>query len=662
MNAGASFATLGAPSRSVRIPPWWSWPIAAVVIAALGLTGTIFTPPGGSAAAWWPAAGAAALFALLNPPRRRGAVVLLVLVVTVIPNLMYGRSLAVAVGYALANAMEIAALLAVLAIWGYRGSRTFVLRRTREALVLVVAGVTGALVAALIAAVTVALLGDGDFSATALSVFPSHAAAVLLIAPFACIPPSSGPVPLQRWEAVLQPALLVGVLAFVAFPRGEIPLTFLPFMIIAWGCLRLPFAVSLIEVLVAGIAILMVTLAGRGPFALGLSAAERAITVEIFLIALATVSLLLLTARAEQQETARAAARTSHLLSGGLVETEVGLAVARRDGESTRLLWANPAARSMIALELDGDQWKGPLEHVARHASRDGVERVHTEGDISLRLVANPIENDPGLFAVQVLDVSSTVRMVQAHAEAERERAAATELRADLSRQRDDFISTTSHELRTPLTSVLGYAELLEESPVLTALERDWVARIRRNGLRLSDLVEDLLMVGGAHATPVSPGEQHTLSTRSVVAAIVASHGAAADEKGLRLEIDVDAGTNVHGVPADIHRSLGALLTNAILFTPADGDVLVRVREDGDVTEISVSDSGPGMSDADRDRAFDRFFRTAEAEHSGTPGVGLGLSIAQRLAQRNGGTLELVSPASGGLRAVLRLPAAPHPT
>lgn len=657
MKAGAPFATLGAPSRTAWIPPWWSWPIAAVIIAALGLTGTIFTPPGGSAAAWWPAAGAAALFALLNPPRRRVAVVLLVLVVTVIPNLMYGRSLAVSVGYALANAMEIA----VLAIWGYRGSHTFLLRRTREALVLVVAGLTGALVAALIAAATAALAGGGDFWATALSVLPSHAAAVLLIAPFACIPPSSGPVPLARWEAVLQPALLLGVLAFVAAPRVEIPLTFLPFMIIAWGCLRLPFVASLIEVLVAGIAILMVTLAGRGPFALGLSSAERAITVEIFLIALATVSLLLLTARAEQQETARVAARTSHLLSGGLVETEVGLAVARRDAESTRLLWANPAARSMIALELDGDEWKGPLEHVARHASRDGVERVHTDGDTSLRMVANPIENDPGLFAVQVLDVSSTVRMIQARAEAERERAAATELRADLSRQRDDFISTTSHELRTPLTNVLGYAELLEESPVLTTLERDWVARIRRNGLRLSDLVEDLLMVGGAHATPVSPGEQHTLSTRSVVAAIVASHGAAADEKRLRLEIDIDAGTNVHGVPADIHRSLGALLTNAILFTPTDGDVLVRVREDGEVTEFSVSDSGPGMSDADRDRAFDRFFRAAEAEQSGTPGVGLGLSIAQRLAQRNGGTLELVSPASGGLRAVLRLPSAPHP-
>lgn len=662
MKAGAPFATLGAPSRSEWIPPWWSWPIAAITVAALGLTGTIFTPPGGSAAAWWPAAGASALFALLNPPRRRGGVVLLVLAVTVIPNLIHGRSLAVAVGYAFGNAAETAALLAVLAIWGYRGSNPFVLRRTREALVLVVASLTGALVAAVIVAATAALLGGGDFSATALSVFPSHAAAVLLIAPFACIPPSSGPLNLPRWEAVLQPALLLGVLAFVAFPRVEIPLAFLPFMIIAWGCLRLPFVAALIEVLVAGVAILLVTLAGRGHFALGLSPTERAVTVEIFLIALATVSLLLLTARAEQREAARVAARTTHLLSGGLVETEVGLAVARRDGESTRLLWANPAARSMIAAELDGDGWKGTLEHVARHASRDGVERVHTDGDTSRRLVANPIENDPGLFAVQLLDVSNTVRMIQARADAERERAAATELRADLSRQRDDFVSTTSHELRTPLTNVLGYAELLEESPALTPLERDWVARIRRNGLRLSDLVEDLLMVGGAHATPVSPGERRTVSARSVVATIVATHGAAADEKRLRLEIDIDAGTNVHGVPADIHRSLAALLSNAILFTPADGDVLVRVRDDGETTEFSISDSGPGMSDGDRERAFDRFFRAPEAEQSGTPGVGLGLSIAQRLARRNGGTLELFSPASGGLRAVLRLPSAPQPT
>lgn len=660
MKAAAPFATLGAPPRPEWTPPWWSWPIAAALIGVLGLTGTIFTPPGGSAAAWWPAAGAAALFALLNPARRRGAVVLLVLVVTVIPNLIHGRSLAVSVGYALGNAGEIVVLLAVVAVWGYRGSRAFVLRRTQEALILVVASLAGALTAAAIAATTASLLGGGDFFATALSVLPSHAAAILLIAPFACVPSASGPLLVPRWEAVLQPALLLGVLAFVAFPRVEIPLTFLPFMIIAWGCLRLPFVIALIEVLVAGVAILMVTLAGRGPFALGLSPTERAVTVEIFLIALATVSLLLLTARSEQREAARVAARTSDLLSGGLVDAEVGLAVARRDSENTQLLWANPAARSMIAAELDGDAWAGPLEHVARHASRDGVERVHTDGDTSLRLVANPIEDDPALFAVQLLDVSGTVRMVQARAEADRERAAATELRADLARQRDDFIATTSHELRTPLSNVLGYAELLEESPVLSPLERDWVARIRRNTLRLSDLVEDLLMVGGAHATPVSPGEQRTVSTRSVVAAIVASHGAAADEKGLRLEIDIDGATKVHGVPADIHRTLEALLTNAILFTPADGDVLVRVREDGEITEFSVSDSGPGMSEADRERAFDRFFRAPEAEQSGAPGVGLGLSIAQRLAHRNGGTLELSSPASGGLRAVLRLPAAPR--
>jgi signal transduction histidine kinase len=225
------------------------------------------------------------------------------------------------------------------------------------------------------------------------------------------------------------------------------------------------------------------------------------------------------------------------------------------------------------------------------------------------------------------------------------------------------FVATASHELRTPLASLDGTLELLEDDLHPEHLDigdaRERTARAREQSRRLSNLATDLLDLSRLDAEAPLRTEPVELSELS--RAVAAEFERRAGERDVHIEIrPAHDACWAQGDPGAVARIVRILLDNAIGISPADTTIRLRTATYEDHTEITVSDSGPGVPEDERERIFERFERGAASR--GRSGFGLGLAIGNELAQRMDGSLRLQEPAEDsetpGACFTLRLPAA----
>ena len=222
-------------------------------------------------------------------------------------------------------------------------------------------------------------------------------------------------------------------------------------------------------------------------------------------------------------------------------------------------------------------------------------------------------------------------------------------------RVKDEFVASVSHELRTPLTSINGYVDILRERDDLPA---DVVAQLEvvaRNTDRLTRLVSDLL-----HTAQSDEGPMHVVRDRTDLAAVVRGCVEAAGPAVQRADVTVSADLPV-ALLADVDAARMAqvvdnLVSNAVKYSRRGGHVRVRLTTEGDRVVFAVADDGIGISAADRDRLFTRFFRTRQAEERAIQGVGLGLSITKSIVEAHGGRIEVHSELGVGSEFVVRLP------
>lgn len=218
---------------------------------------------------------------------------------------------------------------------------------------------------------------------------------------------------------------------------------------------------------------------------------------------------------------------------------------------------------------------------------------------------------------------------------------------------KDDFLANISHELRTPLTSVLGYIDLLRNAPGLPQNVRDGLTVVRRNAERLQRLVTDLLTAasGGLDARPAP------CDLAEIIRLALASAAPTAEAAGIALH---DATTD-RPLPAvadaeRIAQLLDNLVSNAIKYTLLGGSVTVRAARTRGGAEITVSDTGIGMSEEDAASVFDRFYRAEAARAARVPGVGLGLAIAKAIVEAHRGSIECTSRLAAGTTFTVFLP------
>ena len=220
---------------------------------------------------------------------------------------------------------------------------------------------------------------------------------------------------------------------------------------------------------------------------------------------------------------------------------------------------------------------------------------------------------------------------------------------------KDEFVATVSHELRTPLTSALAYLELLDDSGDVSDEGRQQVTAARRNMLRLSHLVADLIFTTRASAgSPVV--DPYRVDVAMLLAEAVAAASLDAESAGVRL-----AGRRVESLVAvadgmRLRQVFDNLLDNAIAYSRPGGVVTVDLAEVDGRLELVVADQGVGIEPGELDQVFGRFHRGANARLLNVPGTGLGLTIVRTIVEAHGGHVTLESAPGRGTTVRVAIP------
>lgn len=228
----------------------------------------------------------------------------------------------------------------------------------------------------------------------------------------------------------------------------------------------------------------------------------------------------------------------------------------------------------------------------------------------------------------------------------------------DAERLKDEFVSTVSHELRTPLTSIAGSLGLIAGGAVGALPEKAarLIAIAQSNSQRLMRLINDVLDMEKLTSGSLQFHMVET-SLRDVAERSIEMTRGYADQLGVELVLEPgDAGLAVRGDPDRLIQVVINLLSNAAKYSPSGEAVRVRVEGDGASTHLTVTDRGPGVPEAFRDRIFSRFAQADATDTRGKSGTGLGLYIAKEIVERHGGRLWFESPKDGGAIFHLELP------
>jgi len=302
--------------------------------------------------------------------------------------------------------------------------------------------------------------------------------------------------------------------------------------------------------------------------------------------------------------------------------------------------------REMLGLYgVEGRKWLAALEDWAAHpADRTPEDFVAERLQLGDRVVS--VHASPVIRGTEYLGTVSVFRDITAEVEADRAKS--------------EFISTVSHELRTPMTSIKGYADLLMLGMAgpLSDQQKHFIGIIRNNAERMVALVSDLLDISRIESGRVQL-DLRAIHIREVVMQVVGTLQGKAQSKNIALQVDVSENLPlVWGDSNRVAQILTNLISNAIQYTPPGGRVTISAHPSGDMMEVSVADTGIGISKEDQRKIFDRFFRADDPLVQETPGTGLGLPITASLVQMHGGQIWVESELGEGSTFTFTLPLA----
>jgi signal transduction histidine kinase/CheY-like chemotaxis protein len=233
----------------------------------------------------------------------------------------------------------------------------------------------------------------------------------------------------------------------------------------------------------------------------------------------------------------------------------------------------------------------------------------------------------------------------------------AREAAEESNRLKDEFLATVSHELRTPLTAILGWSRLLEGGTLDDSVTQQAVEVIWRNAKAQAQIVDDILDVSRI-ITGNLYLDLHPLEVVPVVENAINVVRPTADAKGIKIEKYFDSKpAMISGDANRLQQVIWNLLSNAVKFTDGGGRVRVKVARVGGAVEVSVSDTGLGISKEFLPYVFERFRQADSTTTRQHGGLGLGLAIARHLVEIHGGTINAESGGEGhGATLTIRLP------
>ena len=287
---------------------------------------------------------------------------------------------------------------------------------------------------------------------------------------------------------------------------------------------------------------------------------------------------------------------------------------------------------------------------MARLTRRDGEIR---QADLDIPRGGGKIGGDALAVSVRVAPLGSRLVLVLVEDLTEARRIEAV---------RRDFVANVSHELKTPVGALSLLSEAVQDASDDPEAVRRFAGRMLIEATRLTSLVQEIIEL-----SRVQDDERLTDPEPVAVDELVAEamdrcrHQAAA--KQITMAAGGIAGLHLHGNRGQLAAALGNLVENAVNYSPARTRVAIAARKVPgtrvETVEISVTDQGTGISERDRERIFERFYRVDPARSRATGGTGLGLSIVKHVAASHGGTVSVWSVEGQGSTFTLRLPTAP---
>ena len=311
-----------------------------------------------------------------------------------------------------------------------------------------------------------------------------------------------------------------------------------------------------------------------------------------------------------------------------------------------RVLSSSAAAREFGL--VDGNRLVvGELLALARQVRREGTPR---EGEIDI--MTSRFGGRATSFAVRVAPLGPAVGdggLILLLAEDQTESRRVDEVRRD-------FVANISHELKTPVGALALLAETVEEAADDPEAVLRFAGRMRQEAARLTDLVQDLIMLSRIQAAEPVP-DPSPVAVDDVVAEAVDRVRMRASARGIAIEVSGERGVTILGDDDLLVTAVRNLLENAVAYSPDKTRVSVTTRTvSGWMAEISVTDQGIGIPERDRERIFERFYRVDPARSRATGGTGLGLAIVKHVTAAHGGNVTLWSQEGDGSTFTLRLP------
>lgn len=355
-----------------------------------------------------------------------------------------------------------------------------------------------------------------------------------------------------------------------------------------------------------------------------------------------------------------------------LFSTGAELMLRLPTGEATGRLFTDFLSEAELARQvarhpdLRGFDAVVGTEAAAQPETRDWTLRATDGTERKVSMTTNAVTDSFGrligyLFVAR--DVSDTRRSQQILVRAlRREREAVARLK-QLDRTKDDFVSTVSHELRTPMSSIIGSAEMLTDGMLgeLSAEQQRMVDVIARNGDRLLALADDLLMLASAD-NGTWQQQQQSVDLRTVARESIGAVATTLTDRRLALRAELsDEPVVVDGDAVHLERAVTNLLTNAVKFTPDDGEVVLRVSAEDGRAHLAVRDTGIGIAPDELDAVFAKFFRSTVVQQRAIQGSGLGLSIVKTIVENHDGHVEVQSAPGQGTTFTIILPRARRP-
>lgn len=305
----------------------------------------------------------------------------------------------------------------------------------------------------------------------------------------------------------------------------------------------------------------------------------------------------------------------------------------------SEIQWFNPAATRLLGLDPTRDR-NQRIDNLLRHP--DFVRYLENPAGESVT-IPSPVD-DGGQLAVQIIPYGVKQRMAIIR-DVTRQQM--------LERMRRDFVANASHELRSPLTVIGGYLDGL-------AGEKDvpegWGAPIeemQRQVARMTQLLEELIELTRMESAGREAGYEF-ISTSSLLEEMCHEFESREHSPSLRLELSTDAG--LLGSEPELYSIAYNLISNAIRFTPADGEVVVSWKAENGGAVLTVSDTGIGIPEEQIPRITERFFRVDTGRSREFGGTGLGLAIVKHALQRHGATLNIQSTVGDGSRFSCHFP------